>query len=163
MGEEGEEGASTKKEKRKTKKQRRKAKEQRSIQQKLAKKKTAKQRSHEFDQLKMIHREITAREQELKEKLSKKALLRKKQEKAGVIRRIGQNKYEAMDVEVKLSSELVGDLRSLVPEGNLLEDRYDNLKRRNLVAPGVRQKGTEEVQSEKTREKSLAWHHAGGR
>merc|ERR1712168_538927 len=138
--EEGEEGVSTKKEKRKTKKQRRKAKEQRSIQQKLAKKKTAKQRSHEFDQLKMIDKEITAREQELKEKLSKKALLRKKQEKAGVIRRIGQNKYEAMDVEVKLSSELVGDLRSLVPEGNLLEDRYDNLKRRNLVAPGVRQK-----------------------
>ena len=45
-----------------------------------------------------------------------------------------------MDVEVKLSNELVGDLRSLAPEGNLLEDRYDNLKRRNMVAPGVRQK-----------------------
>ena len=60
--------------------------------------------------------------------------------KAGITYRLGQNKYEAMDVEVKLSNELVGDLRSLAPEGNLLEDRYDNLKRRNMVAPGVRQK-----------------------
>ena len=66
--------------------------------------------------------------------------LQQKREKAGITHRIGHNKYEPMDMEVKLSSELVGDLRSLVPEGNLLEDRYDNLKRRNLVAPGVRQK-----------------------
>merc|ERR1719414_2018605 len=70
-----------KKEKRKTKKQRRKAREQRSIQQKLAKRKTAKQRSHEFDQLKTIDREISAREQELAEKLSKKALLQSKKER----------------------------------------------------------------------------------
>ena len=67
-------------------------------------------------------------------------LLQKKRVKAGITYRLGQNKYEAMDVEVKLSNELVGDLRSLAPEGNLLEDRYDNLKRRNMVAPGVRQK-----------------------
>jgi len=143
-GEGAEDGDATatqqKKEKRKTKKQRRKAREQRTIQQKLAKRKTAKQRSHEFDKLKTIGQEISAWEQELSEKLAKKELLQKKREKAGVTHRLGQNKYEPMDMEVKLSNELVGDLRSLVPEGNLLEDRYDNLKRRNLVAPGVRQK-----------------------
>jgi len=126
--------------KRKTKKQKRKAKEQRAIRQKIGKKKTAKQRANEFDMVKTIGKEISAREQELAEKLAKKELLRKKREKAGITRRLGQNKYEAMDVEVKLSNELVGDLRSLAPEGNLLEDRYDNLKRRNMVAPGVRQK-----------------------
>jgi len=129
-----------KKEKRKTKKQRRKAREQRTIQQKIAKKKTAKQRSHEFEKLSIIGKEISAREQELAERLAKKEHLQQKREKAGITHRLGHNKYEPMDMEVKLSSELVGDLRSLVPEGNLLEDRYDNLKRRNLVAPGVRQK-----------------------
>jgi len=129
-----------KKEKRKTKKQRRKAREQRTIQQKIVKKKTAKQRSHEFEKLSIIGKEISAREQELAERWAKKEHLQQKREKAGITHRIGHNKYEPMDMEVKLSSELVGDLRSLVPEGNLLEDRYDNLKRRNLVAPGVRQK-----------------------
>jgi len=72
--------------------------------------------------------------------LAKKEHLQQKREKAGITHRIGHNKYEPMDMEVKLSNELFGDLRSLVPEGNLLEDRYDNMKRRNLVAPGVRQK-----------------------
>lgn len=129
-----------KKEKRKTKKQKRKAKEQRTIQQKLSKKKTAKQRALEYDRLKTIGKEISAHEQELAEKLAKKEIMQKKQEKAGITHRLGPNKYEAMDMEVKLSTELVGDMRSLVPEGNLLEDRYDNFKRRNLVAPGVRQK-----------------------
>jgi len=136
----GTRGAQLKKENRKTKKQLRKAREQRTILQKIAKKKSAKQRSHEFDKMKIIGKEISAREQELAERLAKKELLQKKREKAGITNRLGQNKYEPMDIEVKLSSELVGDLRSLVPEGNLLEDRYDNLKRRNLVAPGVRQK-----------------------
>lgn len=136
----GAQGVPDKPEKRKTKKQKRKAKEQRTIQQKLTKRKTAKQRAHEFDKLKTISKEISAHEQELSEKLVKKALLQKKREKAGITYRLGQNKYEAMDMEVKLSNELVGDMRSLVPEGNLLEDRYDNMKRRNLVAPGVRQK-----------------------
>merc|ERR1711872_867476 len=129
-----------KREKRKTKKQKRKAKEQRTIQHMIAKKKTAKQRAQEFDKLKTINKEISAHEQELVEKLAKKELLKRKREKAGITHRLGQTKYEAMDMEVKLSSELVGDMRSLVPEGNLLEDRYDNMKRRNLVAPGVRQK-----------------------
>jgi len=129
-----------KREKRKTKKQKRKAKEQHAIRQKIGKRKTAKQRANEFEMVKTIGKEISAREQELAEKLAKKELLQKKRVKAGITYRLGQNKYEAMDVEVKLSNELVGDLRSLAPEGNLLEDRYDNLKRRNMVAPGVRQK-----------------------
>jgi len=125
---------------RKTKKQKRKAREQRTIQQKITKKKTAKQRAQEFSKLETISKEISVREQELSEKLTKKELLQKKRAKAGITYRLGQNKYEAMDMEVKLSDELVGDMRSLVPEGNLLEDRYDNMKRRNIVAPGVRQK-----------------------
>jgi len=155
-GDEEAQGNQQKKEKRKTKKQRRKAKEQRTIQQKLAKRKTAKQRSHEFDKLRVIGQEISAREQELAEKLLKKELVQKKREKAGITHRLGQNKYEPMDMEVKLSNELVGDLRSLVPEGNLLEDRYDNLKRRNLVAPGVRQKKGQRKFKKKKQEKR-AW------
>ncbi len=33
-------------------------------------------------------------------------------------------KYEAPDLEVKLSDELTGNLRNLKPEGSLLVDRY---------------------------------------
>ncbi len=34
-------------------------------------------------------------------------------------------KYEAPDIEVKLSDELTGNLRTLKPEGSLLVDRYN--------------------------------------
>lgn len=143
-----------KKEKRKTKKQKRKAREQRTIKQKLAKKKTAKQRELEFGKLKSINKEISTQEAEMAERLKKRVVMEEK--KATSTRRLGHNKYEAMDIEVKLSNELVGDMRSLVPEGNLLEDRYDNLKKRNMVAPGVRQKKGQRKFKRKKQEKR-AW------
>ena len=42
------------------------------------------------------------------------------------------NKYEEPEVEIKLSGELTGNLRSLRPEGNLLEDRFKSLQKRSV-------------------------------
>ncbi len=43
-------------------------------------------------------------------------------------------KYEAPDIEVKLSDELTGNLRTLKPEGSLLVDRYNlNFLRKSFL------------------------------
>lgn len=49
-------------------------------------------------------------------------------------------KYEPQEIEIKLSDELTGNLRSLKPEGSLLEDRYKSLQRRNIVETRIKQK-----------------------
>jgi nucleolar protein 53 len=43
-------------------------------------------------------------------------------------------------LEIKLSNELTGNLRSIKPEGNLLEDRYKSLQKRNVIETRVKQK-----------------------
>jgi nucleolar protein 53 len=39
-----------------------------------------------------------------------------------------------------LTSELTGNLRSIKPEGNLIEDRYKSLQKRNVIETRVKQK-----------------------
>jgi len=55
-------------------------------------------------------------------------------------RTLSKNKYEAPDLEVNLSEEICESLRTLKGEGNLLEDRYKSLQRRNLIEPRVKEK-----------------------
>jgi nucleolar protein 53 len=45
------------------------------------------------------------------------------EEKRRAATQLSNYKYEAPDLEVKLSDELTGNLRSLKPEGSLLVDR----------------------------------------
>jgi nucleolar protein 53 len=42
-------------------------------------------------------------------------------------------KFEPQELEIKLSGELTGNLRSLKPEGNVLLDRYKSLQKRNII------------------------------
>ncbi len=44
------------------------------------------------------------------------------------------------ELEIKLSNELTGNLRSIKPEGNLIEDRYKSLQKRNVIETRVKQK-----------------------
>ncbi|KAK7089937.1 hypothetical protein V1264_009813 [Littorina saxatilis] len=53
------------------------------------------------------------------------------------------------EMELKLSSELVPNLRSVKPEGNLLEDRYRSMQMRNLVEPRAK------VNKKKTKKKKF--------
>ncbi|ELW49170.1 Glioma tumor suppressor candidate region 2 protein [Tupaia chinensis] len=55
-------------------------------------------------------------------------------------RRLGRLKYQAPDIDVQLSSELSGSLRTLKPEGNILRDRFKSFQRRNMIEPRERAK-----------------------
>lgn len=63
------------------------------------------------------------REQEVltAERLKKKEAKAREKQLAPI--QLSNYKYEAPDIEVKLSDELTGNLRNLRPEGSLLEDR----------------------------------------
>jgi len=50
---------------------------------------------------------------------------------------LGRHRYEAPELELNLSTEIAGSLRKLKPEGNVLEDRYKSLQRRNIVEPRI--------------------------
>ena len=47
--------------------------------------------------------------------------------------RISSCKYEDAEIDLKLSDELTGNLRTLKPEGNILMDRYKSLQKRNII------------------------------
>jgi len=53
---------------------------------------------------------------------------------------LSAHKYEPPDIEVNLTEEITGSMRTLKAEGNLLEDRYKSLQRRNLIEPRIKQK-----------------------
>ena len=74
---------------------------------------------NQFYSIKKIKRELREHEQELqKQKEFKKEKVEKR------VPRIGHLKADMNpDQEIKLSEELVGTLRQLVPEGNVLSDR----------------------------------------
>lgn len=53
---------------------------------------------------------------------------------------LGEAKFEEQEIPLKLSDELTGNLRSLKPEGNLLEDRFKSLQKRNVFEPRTKKK-----------------------
>uniref|UniRef100_A0A673UY55 Ribosome biogenesis protein NOP53 n=1 Tax=Suricata suricatta TaxID=37032 RepID=A0A673UY55_SURSU len=55
-------------------------------------------------------------------------------------RRLGRLRYQDPDIDVQLSSELSGSLRTLKPEGNILRDRFKSFQKRNMIEPRERAK-----------------------
>ncbi|XP_037072874.1 ribosome biogenesis protein NOP53-like isoform X2 [Pollicipes pollicipes] len=51
---------------------------------------------------------------------------------------LGRHRYEAAPLEVSLSDELPGSLRNVRTEGDLLQERFKSLQRRNVIEPRVR-------------------------
>ena len=70
-------------------------------------------------QVKKFKKEIKAEEEAQAERRAYKAA--KNEDK---MPRLSNIKWTAPDQDVKLTSELTGSLRELVPEGNVLTDRY---------------------------------------
>lgn len=50
-------------------------------------------------------------------------------------RRLGKQVFHNQDLEVQLSSEISGALRSLKPEGSVAMDRFKSLQKRNIIEP----------------------------
>ena len=53
-------------------------------------------------------------------------------------KKLGPNRFVHAPLEVKLPEELTGSLRTLKPEGNLLEDRFKALQEQAKIEPRVR-------------------------
>lgn len=119
----------------KTRKQRRdmKIRAYQERQLKLAKKKKLKE--DEVFRLKSMKKELHAQTEQTKRRQARKEERRVEKMKNPIA--LSKYKYEAPEIEIKLSEELTGNLRNLKPEGSLLEDRYKSMQRRNIVETRV--------------------------
>lgn len=118
---------------RKTRKRRRKEKEAKLLAKELQKKKLTGEREHRVYSIARMKSELAQRTKEEQKRLQLKE--KKKEEGKTATKKLGKTKFENPDLEVKLTTELVGNLRSVKPEGNLLVDRYRSLQGRNIIEP----------------------------
>ncbi|RNA22811.1 glioma tumor suppressor candidate region protein 2 [Brachionus plicatilis] len=89
---------------------------------------------NEIFRLKSIKKEINDEEKTREEQRLKKETEQKHQELFAP-KRLGSLKYEEPEIELKLSNEITGNLRTLKPEGNIMMDRYKSLQKRNIIEP----------------------------
>ena len=135
---EQEEENETKMTKLKTKKQRRKMRERNAELHKLKFVKIGKKKAHDLQRLKTMKKALAN-----KEKIS--ALNMEKRKKAeewkkAKAAKLSKNAFEEQDLDLKLSEELTGSLRSIKPEGNLLLDRFKSMQKRNVIETTVKYK-----------------------
>lgn len=53
-------------------------------------------------------------------------------------RRLARKKFEGEEIAIPESTESLGNLRTLKPEGNVLVDRFVSLQKRNILAPNLK-------------------------
>ncbi|XP_067012754.1 ribosome biogenesis protein NOP53 [Anabrus simplex] len=86
--------------------------------------------------LKLLEKQFESRERKLvklREKRERMKLL-----KANEPKRLSKAKFEAPELEFNMPTDLKGSLRCVKMEGNLLNDRFKSLQRRNVVEPSVK-------------------------
>jgi len=82
-----------------------------------------------------LKKEVDLQEAEYAERARIKKLQQKKWENAP--KRLGRDKFLQQDIQVLLTDELPSNLRTLVPRFNLMEDRFNRLKQRNMLEHNV--------------------------
>ncbi|XP_043918730.1 ribosome biogenesis protein NOP53 [Protopterus annectens] len=105
---------------------------------KLQAEKEANCKKQELFRLRSIKAVVKQREEELAQR--KKKRMEKRESDATKPKRLGRLKYQELDPDVQLSTELSGCLRTLKPEGSILRDRFKSLQKRNLIEPRERAK-----------------------
>ncbi|ELW71019.1 Glioma tumor suppressor candidate region 2 protein [Tupaia chinensis] len=123
---------------RKTEQQRRREKAARMLRAQQAKLRAARLQHQELFRLRGIKMQVAQRLAELARRQRQRQAWRLAE--ADKPRRLGRLKYQAPDIDVQLSSELSGSLRTLKPEGNILRDRFKSFQRRNMIEPRERAK-----------------------
>ncbi|XP_057694224.1 ribosome biogenesis protein NOP53 [Corythoichthys intestinalis] len=122
----------------KTERQRKKEKAEKiKEQQRLSEKNQTNKRQQLF-QLRSI--KATIKQQEKRTAARQKRRKAKMEAQKSQPRRLGKLKFQADDIEIKLSDELRSSLRELKPEGSVLKDRFKSLQKRNLIEPRERAK-----------------------
>ncbi|XP_064403115.1 ribosome biogenesis protein NOP53-like [Halichondria panicea] len=120
-------------ENRKTKKQRRKEKMRREMVKLKLSEKAQKMKMDEVFRLRSIKKEISSEEVAALEKTKRR--LEDEKMAPYQTQRLGKHRFEEVDIECKLSTELTGSLRNMKPEGSLALDRYKSLQKRNIIEP----------------------------
>lgn len=126
------------KNKKKTLQQRKKQKKLLELQKAINSAKQEKKKVADIYKLRFLKKQIESDEEKtkmLQNKRKKVAELKLKQAK-----RLSSVKFEEPDVEFSTGEELSGSLRNLKKYGNLLEDRFKSLQKRNILEPRVKQK-----------------------
>merc|ERR1712106_384243 len=106
--------------------------------QKVARERELKIKEIEVSRLKSIKKELKSDEALATENEEKRRIA--KEEKMSGPMKLSNYDYEPLDIEIKLSDELTGNLRNLKQEGSLLEDRFKSMQRRNMIEVRVKQK-----------------------
>lgn len=113
--------------------------------------KREKLRVQDVFKIKTLNKEIKAEEQKIAQNMAKRKEL--KETKKNMPADITGHKFEEQDIDIKLTEELTGSLRSLKPEGNLLTDRYKSMQKRNIIETRVKQKIVKNKRKRKLAEK----------
>lgn len=53
-------------------------------------------------------------------------------------RRIARKKFEVEEIPIPTSTDSLGTLRKITPEGNVLIDRFKSLQKRNILVPNIK-------------------------
>lgn len=122
----------------KTEQQRRREKAARKLRVQQAALRAARLQHQELFRLRGIKAQVARRLAELARRREQRRLWRLAD--ANKPRRLGRLKYQDPDIDVQLSSELSGSLRTLKPEGNILRDRFKSFQKRNMIEPRERAK-----------------------
>ncbi|XP_059137312.1 ribosome biogenesis protein NOP53 isoform X1 [Peromyscus eremicus] len=122
----------------KTEQQRRREKAARKRRVQQAALRAARLQHQELFRLRGIKAQVARRLAELARRREQRRLRRLAE--ADKPRRLGRLKYQDPDIDVQLSSELSGSLRTLKPEGNILRDRFKSFQKRNMIEPRERAK-----------------------
>ncbi|TSP46814.1 Ribosome biogenesis protein NOP53 [Bagarius yarrelli] len=130
-------GATAQQEK-KTERQRKREKAERIKELRRAAAKKQLQSRQQLFQLRSIGAALKQRE--LKTRMRQTKRKAKQEAQKALPRRLGKLKFQDPDLEVQLSDELAGSLRTLKPEGSVLKDRFKSLQKRNLIEPRERAK-----------------------
>ena len=118
---------------RKTVKEKRKANKRKKEEQSSQMLRKEKVKENEVFRVKSIKKLMKKDDEKIKQRQEKKQ--NKEIEASSKPQRLGRQKFEEMNIAIQLSDEVSGSLRNLKPEGNLFEDRFKNLQRRNIIEP----------------------------
>lgn len=122
----------------KTLQKRRKLKEQKKLDILRKAAKMEKKKISDIHQLQRLKTQIEEREKTteiLREKRKKVQELKKKEPK-----RLSAIKFEENELEFNMGPDITGNLRNLKKEGNLLNDRFKSLQKRNIIEPAIRRR-----------------------
>lgn len=111
-------------------------------------KKAIRLQQNEIYRLKSLKKEVNAKLAKVEENTKKNLEEEEKRHAIGQ-KRLGRVKFEDQELELKLSEEITGNLRTLKPEGNIMRDRYISFQKRNIIEPREKAKGKDKYAKKK--------------